>query len=149
MDIFYYLELIRYSLNVISTPKTKIFFPKDSDGSLGVIEFSGLDFKPARFYWLTNIPEGLERGRHAHKQLKQAFVALAGSCQILLSDGNSKEIFNLCMESPLLNVNAGLWRELSNFSTDALIGVFASEPYDETDYIRDYDEYILWQMSRN
>ena len=133
---------------MISTPKTKIFFPKDSDGSLGVIEFSGLDFIPARFYWLTNIPEGLGRGRHAHKQLKQVFVALAGSCQILISNGETEEIFNLSTESPILNVSAGLWRELFNFSTDSLIGVFASEPYDENDYIRDYDEYILWQMDR-
>ena len=133
---------------MIIAPKTKIFFPKDSDGSLGVIEFSGLDFIPARFYWITNIPEGLVRGRHAHKQLKQVFVALTGSCQILISNGETEEIFNLGTESPILNVGAGLWRELFNFSTDALIGVFASEPYDENDYIRDYDEYILWQINR-
>ena len=113
-----------------------------------MIEFSGLDFIPARFYWLTNIPEGLVRGRHAHKQLKQVFVALTGSCQILISNGETEEIFNLGTESPILNVGAGLWRELFNFSTDALIGVFASEPYDENDYIRDYDEYILWQINR-
>ena len=116
---------------------------KDTRGSLGFIEAlpdAGFVFK--RFYFLYNTAANEARGHHAHKNLRQCIIAINGSFQISFeSRDGSKFEFNLNTPEEALIVPAGYWRELNNFSHDAICLVAASEEYDEADYIRDYEEF--------
>lgn len=118
-------------------------------GSLGVIEFTTLDFVPARIYWLVDVPHGSERGHHAHKTLTQLICMLAGSVEVELFQGTTKTTFHLNQSSPALILKPGLWRVLKNFSQDACVLVLCDQPYDESDYIRNYKEYIEWCAIKN
>lgn len=118
-------------------------------GSLGIIEFSTLDFNPARIYWISNVPQGSERGHHAHKALSQVICILTGTVEIEISEGSQKSIFKLAQNSNSLRLKPGLWRVLRNFSNDACVLVICDQPYDESDYIRDYNEYLEWHRSNN
>ena len=118
-------------------------------GSLGIIEFSTLDFKPARIYWISNVPQGSERGHHAHKALSQVICILTGTVEIEINEGNQKSIFKLDQISNSLRLKPGLWRVLRNFSNDACVLVICDQPYDESDYIRDFDDYLEWYRLNN
>ncbi len=123
---------------------------KDSPaGGLGIIEFSSLNFRPARIYWISNVPEGVERGHHAHKALSQVICILTGSVDIEISDGIQKTVYHLDSNSNALTLKPGLWRGLKNFSTDACVLVICDQPYDESDYIRSIDDYLEWHSKRN
>lgn len=118
-------------------------------GSLGIIEFSTLDFIPARIYWISNVPQGSERGHHAHKALSQVICILTGTVEIEITEGSQKSIFKLDQFSNSLRLKPGLWRVLRKFSNDACVLVICDHPYDESDYIRDYDNYLEWYRSNN
>jgi hypothetical protein len=118
-------------------------------GSLGVIEFLSLDFDPARIYWISNVPRGLERGHHAHKGLSQMLCILTGSADVEISEGNEKTVFHLDQQSNSLKLKPGLWRVLRNFSDDACVLVICDQPYDESDYIRNYNDYLEWYAANN
>lgn len=118
-------------------------------GSLGIIEFSTLDFNPARIYWISNVPQGSERGHHAHKALSQVICILTGTVEIEITEGDQKSIFKLDQYSNSLRLKPGLWRVLRNFSNDACVLVICDQPFDESDYIRDYSEYQEWHRSKN
>lgn len=118
-------------------------------GSLGIIEFSALDFIPARIYWISNVPLGAERGNHAHKSLSQLICILTGSVDVEVSEGNEKKVFHLDQHSTALKLKPGLWRVLRNFSDDACVLVVCDQPYDESDYIRNYDAYLEWHAVKN
>lgn len=118
-------------------------------GTLGVIEFSSLDFAPARIYWLSNVPLGSERGHHAHKALSQLICIITGSVDIEVSAGNDKIVFHLGQGSNALKLKPGLWRVLKNFSEDACVLVICDQPYDESDYIRNFSEYLEWYAAKN
>lgn len=129
--------------------RTQLELKNSPVGSLGIIEFSTLDFVPARIYWLANVPFGSERGHHAHKALTQLFCVLTGSVDVEVSEGKMKKTFSLDQDSPALTLKPGLWRELKNFSNTACVLVLCDKPYDESDYIRNYEEYLEWHSLRN
>ena len=82
------------------------------------------------------------RGHHAHKSLEQILVCVHGSCKIKLDNGKEQKIVSLEKPYEGLYVANNMWREMFDFSPDAVLMVFASEVYDESDYIRDYDEFL-------
>ena len=118
---------------------------RDERGDLNVIEaakLAGFDFK--RVYYFSGGDSDLKRGAHAHKQLKQLIVCLRGSVKITLEGDYGRKDYILDKDSQGLRVPAGSWRDLSDFSDDALVMVFASHSYDADDYIRDYDAFKTW-----
>jgi dTDP-4-dehydrorhamnose 3,5-epimerase-like enzyme len=117
-------------------------------GSLGIIEFKSLiDFEVKRTYFIHSIPEGSERGSHAHKALWQLMFAPSGAFKICLDDGVSFYEFKLENASQALLIPPGYWRTLRDFSSHAVCVVLASDVYDESDYIRNYDEFLKWRSS--
>ena len=86
--------------------------------------------------------EGVVRGHHAHKTLQQILVCIHGSCKIRLDNGSEKKTVHLERPYEGLYVGPGMWREMFDFSPDAVLMVLASEIYDEVDYIRDYDDFL-------
>jgi hypothetical protein len=104
-----------------------------------------IPFSVKRIYYLYDIPGGVERGGHAHKDLFQLIVAASGSFDIELDDGNTKKVFTFNRPYKGLLVTPGIWREIINFSSGSICLVLASEKYDEADYIRNYDEFIEYK----
>lgn len=116
----------------------------DPRGDIGVIEAERhIPFAVKRIYYSYNTPKGIARGGHAHKKLQQLIIAMAGSFDIMLDDGGGgKKTHTMAHPCEGLYVCPMIWRELTNFSPDAVCMVLASEYYDEEDYIRDYDRFI-------
>lgn len=118
---------------------------EDRRGNLSVVEeFKDIPFKIARAYWVYDVPGGESRGGHAHKRLKQFVIALSGSFTVTLDDGTEKRAFHLNHPYQGLLIETGVWRTLDDFSSGAVCLVLASEPYDEEDYIRDYDDFLKY-----
>lgn len=105
-----------------------------------------IPFDINRVYYLYDVPGGVERGGHAHKKLRQFIVAASGSFDLVLDDGKIKRTYHLNRPYQGLLVPPGLWRELKNFSSGSIVLVLASLPYDEGDYIREYDEFIEYKL---
>ena len=117
----------------------------DSRGILIALEqMKNVPFEIKRVYYMFNTVKGVRRGFHAHKQLKQILICVKGSCKILLDDGNEKA--EVCLDEPNkgLIIESNIWREMFDFSEDAVLMVLASELYDEEDYIRDYNKFIQY-----
>lgn len=95
-----------------------------------------------RFYIFTNVPPDSVRGAHAHKRTEQAVFCLNGSFQLLIDDGTTKKTQRIDTLSKGMLLPSRVWHALSDFSKDCVALVVASEPYDETDYIRDYQEFL-------
>lgn len=122
-----------------------IDLPKIADprGNLTFIEGNRhVPFQIQRVYYLYDTPGGAERGGHAHKGLHQLIVAMSGSYDVILDDGKQKKRFHLNRSYYGLYVCPMIWRELDNFSSGAVCLVLASNLYDESDYYRDYDEFV-------
>ena len=114
----------------------------DIRGNLSVVEgLADIPFDIKRVYWVYDVPGGECRGGHAHKRLKQFLIALSGSFTVTLDDGTDKK-FLLNHPYQGLEIETGIWRTLDDFSSGAVCLVLASEPYDENDYIRDYNEFL-------
>jgi hypothetical protein len=114
-------------------------------GSIGVLEDPSLvPFSIERVYFIYDVPAGSERGSHAHKNLEQFMVAAAGSFTVELDSGSGKEGFALDSPSVGLYVPPGMWRDLKDFAPNSVCLVLASTKYDESDYLRDYDEFLSW-----
>ena len=123
---------------IIDLPKIS-----DSRGNLTFIEGGNhIPFEIQRIYYLYDVPGGAERGGHAHKELHQLIVAMSGSFDVVLDDGQSKKRFHLNRSYYGLYVCPMMWRELDNFSSGSVCMVLASSRYDEKDYYRNYDDYI-------
>ena len=115
----------------------------DNRGSLVALEQNkDIPFDIKRVYYIYSTKDGIRRGFHAHKQLEQVLICVSGSCNILIDDGNIKE--NVLLDNPCkgLLVSGLVWREMFDFSPDCVLMVLASEFYDESDYIRCYDEFL-------
>jgi len=122
-----------------------IDLPKIADprGNLTFIEGGRhIPFQIQRVYYLYDTPGGAERGGHAHKGLHQLIVAMSGSYDVVLDDGKQKKRFHLNRSYYGLYVCPLIWRELDNFSSGAVCLVLASNLYDESDYYRDYQEFL-------
>ena len=118
----------------------------DRKGNLSVVENSkGIPFDIKRVYYLYDVPGGESRGGHAHKALYQIIMAVSGSFSVTLDDGRNKQTLVLNRPYQGLLVVPGIWRTLDDFSSGAVCLVLASEMYDESDYIRDYNEFIRYK----
>jgi len=119
--------------------------PKISDprGNLTFIEAgSHIPFDIERVYYLYDVPGGAERGGHAHKELSQLIIAMSGSFDVVLDDGGKKRRIHLNRSYQGLYVCPMIWRELDNFSSGSVCMVLASNKYDESDYYRNYEDYL-------
>lgn len=115
----------------------------DPRGNLTFIEGkSHVDFDIQRVYYLYDVPGGSERGGHAHKALRQLIIAMSGSFDVLLDDGTEKKRFHLNRSYEGLYVCPMIWRELDNFSSGSVCMVLASNRYEESDYYREYDQFL-------
>ena len=123
-----------------------IDLPKLSDprGNLTFIEESKhIPFNISRVYYLYDVPGGSERGGHAHKNLHQLIIAISGSFDVVLDDGHKKQRYHLNRSYYGLYICPMIWRELDNFSSGSVCLVLASNNYDEDDYHRNYDDFLL------
>lgn len=134
-----------YDCNIIELDKHH----SDRKGNLSVVENAiTVPFDVKRVYYLYDVPGGESRGGHAHKDLYQLIVAASGSFSVTLDDGNIKRTFLLNRPNYGLLVVPGIWRTLDDFSSGAVCMVLASEKYDESDYIRDYDEFVSYKNAK-
>ena len=111
-------------------------------GSLTTI-YSQIDieFSIERVYYIYNVPNSSKRGGHAHFKLNQLLIATSGSFEIILDDGRRKKRVKLSKPNEAILIPSMIWRDMENFTKDSCCLVLASLPYDETDYIRDKDEF--------
>ena len=122
----------------------RISLPKigDERGLLTFVEEPRhIPFAIQRVFYMYSIPSGQPRGRHAHKTLEQVVIAIAGNFEVSLYDGAETETVTLSSPSEGLYVPKMTWKEMKNFSPEAICLVLASAPYDEDDYIRDIDDF--------
>lgn len=127
-----------YNCNVIELPKIH-----NRAGNItplhGGIE---IPFGIKRVYYLYDVPGGETRGGHAHRMLHQLIVAASGSFDVTIDDGTTKKTITLNRPNFGLYIIPGIWRDLHNFSSGAVLLVLASDNYDEKDYIREYDDFL-------
>lgn len=117
----------------------------DERGTLISLEqMKNIPFEIKRVYYMFDTVHGVRRGFHAHKCLKQILICVKGNCKILLDDGTEKAEVLLDRPNKGLIIDSHIWREMFDFSEDAVLMVLASELYDEADYIRNYDEFIKY-----
>lgn len=121
-----------------------VFQPHGDDrGQLIALEdFKDIPFEIKRVYYMYDTKEGVRRGFHAHKSLEQILICIHGSCKILLDNGKEQKIVPLEKPYEGLYISSNIWREMYDFSSDAVLLVLASNYYDEEDYIRDYDKFL-------
>ena len=115
----------------------------DVRGNLSFAEQNNhIPFEIKRTYWIYDVPGGESRGGHAFIETEEFIIALSGSFDVVIDDGNTKKIYNMNRSYYGLYIPKGLWREISNFSTNSLALEFASTEYNPKDYIRDYETYL-------
>lgn len=115
----------------------------DARGNLSFAEQNNhIPFEINRTYWIYDVPGGESRGGHAYKRNQEFIVALSGSFDVVIDDGNKKMVYTLNRSYYGLYVPSGLWREINNFSTNSLALEFGSTLYDRADYVDNYDEFI-------
>ena len=131
-------KTIVFDCNIIELPKVK-----NRAGNITVLENNiEIPFSVKRIFNLYDIPGGESRGPHSHKQCHQFLVAASGSFEILLDDGKVKKTVQLNQPYRGLHIPPGIWASEINFSSGAICLVLASHEYDESDYIRDYEEFL-------
>ncbi len=123
-------------VQLIKLPKIK-----DPRGNLSVIEKNVIPFEMKRVYYLYDVPSGAERGGHSHIVQKEFLVALSGSFNVIVNNGQNEQVFTLNNPSEGLLIQNGIWRELKNFSSGSVCLVVASDVFHEEDYIRDFQEF--------
>ena len=121
----------------------------DPRGNLTVAEqLKNVPFDIKRVYWVYDVPGGECRGGHSHKECKEFIIAVSGSFTVTLDDGNHKHTYLLNHPYQGLFVDTDTWRTLDDFSSGAVCLVLASEPYEEEDYIREYDAFTVYISSK-
>jgi dTDP-4-dehydrorhamnose 3,5-epimerase-like enzyme len=129
-------------VNLINLPKFE-----DPRGNLSFIEENNhIPFKIQRTYWIYDVPGGEIRGGHAFIEQQEVIIALSGSFDVTIDDSIDKQVFSLNRSYYGLYVPKGLWRIMSNFSTNSLALVLSSTVYDEKDYIMEFDEFIKYRQ---
>ena len=124
-------------VKLINLPKIE-----DPRGNLSIIEEENhIPFKIERTYWIYDVPGGQIRGGHAFKNQQEFIVALSGSFDVVVDDGNHKQTYSLNRSYYGLYLPAGLWRQMENFSTNSLAMVLSSTKFSEDDYIREYPDF--------
>lgn len=121
-----------------------ITLPKipDDRGNLSFIEEKKhIPFKIERSYWIYDVPGGEKRGGHAYTDVQEFIVALSGSFDVILNDGNEKTTYHLNRSYYGLYIPKMMWREIENFSTNSIAFILASKKYDESFYLRDFDQF--------
>lgn len=122
---------------IISLPKFL-----DARGNLSFLEENNhIPFEIKRTYWIYDVPGGEFRGGHAYRQNEEFIVSLSGSFDVIIDDGEKKNLFTLNRSYYGLYVPKGLWREMNNFSTNSLALIVSSTSYNRNDYIFDYEEF--------
>lgn len=127
------MEIIKYSFQEHG----------DERGQLIALEESKeIPFAIKRVYYMYDTGEGVRRGFHSHRTLEQILICIHGSCRVMLDDGKEKK--DILLDKPYEGIYVGpdTWREMYDFSPDAVLLVLASQLYDEKDYIRDYGQFI-------
>lgn len=120
----------------------------DPRGNLTFIEQEKhIPFLIKRVYWIYDVPGGQVRGGHAFREQQEFIVALSGSFDVVVNDGRRERRFHLNRSYYGLYVSNGLWRHLDNFSTNSVALVLSSTVYSADDYIRDFDEYLLFRVT--
>jgi len=120
----------------------------DVTGRIVVLDLAeNLPFEVRRVYWIHGMRRGEARGAHGHRRLIQAMVAIEGRVRIEFDDGHTRSDFLLDRPDRTLVVPPGLWRDFTALDAGTTLLVFASEPYDEADYIRDYDEFVAYRTA--
>lgn len=122
---------------ILSVPKIE-----DPRGNLSVIENDVIPFEMKRVYYLYDVPSGAERGGHSHKEQHEFLVALSGSFDVILHDGQQEKLVTLNKPFEGLLITNGIWRELKNFSSGSVCLVIASAVFEEEDYIRTFSEFL-------
>ena len=110
---------------------------------------SEIPFQIERVYYLYDVPGGAGRGGHAHKELQQLIVSVMGSFDVLVDDGERRKTVTLNRAYFGLHIPALMWRELHGFSSGGVCLVLASHHYDESDYIRDYDDFVTFKRNEH
>ena len=130
----------------MSFKKTRIVdLPKflDARGNLSFAQNNTyIPFEIKRTYWLYDVPGGESRGGHAYRDTEEFVIALSGSFDVIVDDGKEKKTFHLNRSYYGLYIPKGMWREMDNFSTNALALEFASTNYNPEDYLRDYNDFL-------
>ena len=132
------------AVRIIQLPKVL-----DKRGNLSIIEeLKNIPFTIERTYWIYDVPGGESRGGHAYRENEEFIVALSGSFDVILDDGNERKTFSLNRSYYGLYVPKALWREINNFSTNSLALILSSTVYEEKDYIRDYNDFLKMKRRR-
>jgi WxcM-like, C-terminal len=127
------------NITIIDIPKIE-----NSLGNIAVVENGAIPFDIKRVYYLYDIPSSAVRGGHSHKVLNQILIAISGSFDVVLHDGQEKQTITLNKPDKGLLIKPNIWRELENFSSGSVCLVLASDVFLEEDYIRDFDEFIAY-----
>ncbi len=125
------------NIEIISIPKIE-----DYRGNIAVIENEVVPFAIKRVYYLFDVPSNAKRGGHSHKEQLELLIPLSGSFDVVLNDGLTTQTVSLNKPDKGLLIKTNIWRELENFSSGAVCLVIASDTYDESDYVRDFDAFI-------
>lgn len=129
--------------NILNLPKIV-----DPRGNLSIIEqIKQIPFEIKRVYWIYDVPGGCDRGGHAYKENEEFIVALSGAFDVELDDGKTKKRYSLNRSYCGLFVPKGMWRTMTNFSTNSLALVLSSTEYNVNDYIVDYNEFKEWTVN--
>lgn len=121
----------------------------DERGQLVALEeMKDIPFEIKRVYYMYDTGEGVRRGFHAHKTLEQILICIHGKCKILLDNGEEQKVVPLEKPYEGLYIANDMWREMFDFSPDAVLMVLASDFYKEEDYIRNYDEFIKFVQEK-
>ena len=121
---------------------------EDYRGNISVIEKDVLTYAVKRVYYLYDIPSTAKRGGHAHIEQSEFLIAVSGSFDVIVNDGNKQKKVSLNKPDKGLLIPKGIWRELENFSSGSVCLVLASDVYLESDYIRDFDLFKKYKLSR-
>jgi len=127
----------------------KYKFPKmideENQGVLHVFESDKIPFPIKRIFTVVNASAKSKRGEHAHKACNQLLICLSGEIELFCDDGKNKETFLLESDGDSIGVPSGVWAEQTYNTNNSVLLVICDKPFSESDYIRDYDEFIKWK----